>query len=121
MIDASVKLMEALTKLLGTVIWPAVAIIAFGYFAPPLQTFLKNLKEGTVKAPGFEFTGKSQAEATAAIASASVARLDFTNLSPDASKALQAEISKSVAASAKAVDALTNASTQSTNQSKQIL
>jgi CheY-like chemotaxis protein len=121
MIDAIVKLIEALTKLLGVLTWPVVVILAFHYFAPSLQTFLKNLKEGTIEAPGFKFTGKSQAEATAAIASASVARLDLANLTPDASKTLQAQISQSVAASAKAVDALTTASPQTTSQKKQIL
>src|SRR6185312_134207 len=102
MVDAIVKLIEAVAKLIGVVMWPVVVVIAICYFAPPLQTFLKNLKEGTLEAPGFKFTGKSQAEATAAIASASVARLDLANLSPDASKTLQAQISQSVAASAKA-------------------
>jgi len=121
MVDAIVKLIEAVAKLIGVVMWPVVVVIAICYFAPPLQTFLKNLKEGTLEAPGFKFTGKSQAEATAAIASASVARLDLANLSPDASKTLQAQISQSVAASAKAVQSLTNVSPQSTNQSKQIL
>jgi len=121
MVDTIVKLIEAITKLVGVLIWPIVVIIAVSYFAPSLQTFLKNLKEGTFEAPGFKFTGKSQAEATAAIASASVARLDLANLSPDASKAIQAQISQSVAASAKAVDALTTASPQTTNQRKQVL
>jgi CheY-like chemotaxis protein len=121
MIDATVKLIDAVTKLIGVVMWPIVVVLAFHYFAPSLQTFLRNLKEGTIEAPGFKFIGKSQAEATAAIASASVARLDLTNLSPDASKALQAQISQSVAASAKAVDALTTVSPQSTSQGKQIL
>jgi len=121
MIDDIVKLFDAITKLISVVMWPVVAVIAISYFAPPLQTFLRNLKEGTFEAPGIKFSGKSQAEATAAIASASVARLDLTNLSPDASKELQAQISKSVAGSAKAVSALTNVSPQSTNQNKQIL
>jgi len=121
MIDATVKLIDAVTKLIGVVMWPIVVVLAFHYFAPSLQTFLKNLKEATIEAPGIKISGKSQAEATAAIASASVARLDLTNLGPDASKALQAQISQSVAASAKAVDALTTVSPQSTSQGKQIL
>jgi len=120
MIDATVKLIDAVTKLIGVVMWPIVVVLAFHYFAPSLQTFLKNLKEATIEAPGIKISGKSQAEATAAIASASVARLDLTNLGPDASKALQAQISQSVAASAKAVDALTTVSPQSTSQGKQI-
>jgi hypothetical protein len=70
MIDATVKLIDAVTKLIGVVMWPIVVVLAFHYFAPSLQTFLRNLKEGTIEAPGFKFIGKSQAEATAAIAGA---------------------------------------------------
>jgi CheY-like chemotaxis protein len=121
MVDGIVKLIEATAKLLSVVTWPVVVVIAFRYFAPPLQTFLRNLKEGTFEAPGIKFSGKSQAEATAAIASASVAHLDLSNLGPDASRALQAQISQSVAASARAVDALTTVSPQSTNQTRQVL
>jgi CheY-like chemotaxis protein len=121
MVDDIVKLIDAATKLVSVVAWPLVVIIAFRHFAPPLQTFLRNLKEGTFEAPGIKFSGKSQAEATAAIANASVAHLDLSNLGPDASRALQAQISQSVAASARAVDALTSVSPQGTNQIRQIL
>jgi CheY-like chemotaxis protein len=122
MINAIVQLLDAVTKLIGVVIWPILLMVAVTYFAPALQDFVKHLGEGTIKGPGFEISGKRQLDATAAITTASVSRLNLTaNLSPDDTKALQDQISKSITGSAKAVNALNSAATQSTKQARQIL
>jgi CheY-like chemotaxis protein len=121
MIDAIVHLMDAFTKLIGAVIWPVFLMFAVTYFAPSLQDFVKHLGEGTIKGPGFEISGKRQVDATAAITAAAVSRLNLANLSPDDTKAVQEQISRSIAGSAKAVEALNSAATQSNRQARQIL
>jgi CheY-like chemotaxis protein len=122
MIEAIVQLMDAVTKLISVIVWPIFLMVAVTYFAPALQDFVRHLGEGTIKGPGFEISGKRQLDATAAITTASVSRLNLgTNLSPDDTKALQEQISKSITGSAKAVDALKTAAAQSASQARQIL
>lgn len=82
-IDEFVKLTEALTKLLGVVVWPALLAFVLVRFGPSLKEFFSSLGEFTFKGAGFEATAKrKQAEAAAALVAASVARPD-ANTTPE--------------------------------------
>lgn len=74
-IDESVKLIDAVTKLLGVLVWPALLAFVLVRFGPALKDFFGGLGELTFKGGGFEATAKrKQAEAAAALVAASVAR-----------------------------------------------
>lgn len=76
-VDEFVKITEALTKLLGVSIWPIVLVIVLVKFSPALKEFFYGLGEFSFKGGGFEATAKrKQAEASAALVAASVARPD---------------------------------------------
>jgi CheY-like chemotaxis protein len=76
-IDEFVKLTEALSKLLGVLVWPALLAFVLVRFGPALKEFFSSLGEFTFKGGGFEATAKrKQAEAAAALVAASVARPD---------------------------------------------
>ena len=76
-IDELVRLIEALSKLLGVLVWPALLAFVLVRFGSPLREFFSSLGELSLKAGGFEATAKrKQAEATAALIAASVARPD---------------------------------------------
>lgn len=76
-VDEVAKLTEALTKLLGVVVWPALLAFVFVRFGPALKEFFASLGELSFKGGGFEATAKrKQAEAAAALVAASVSRPD---------------------------------------------
>ena len=74
-IDETVKLLEATSKLLGVLAWPALLFFVLVRFGPALKEFFSSLGEFTVKGGGLEASAKrKQAEVTAALAAATVAR-----------------------------------------------
>src|SRR5271163_2553786 len=74
-VDTGVKLLEAITKLFGVLVWPALLLFVLVRFGPALREFIANLGEFSFKGPGFEASGKrKQAEAAAALAAAAVSR-----------------------------------------------
>lgn len=76
-IDGLVKVIEALTKLLGVLVWPALLAYILARFGPALREFFFTLVEFSFKGGGFEATVKrKQAEAASALVAASVARPD---------------------------------------------
>ena len=76
-IEDFVKLIDALTKLLGVLVWPLLVLFVLVRFAPALKEFFANLGELTFKGGGFEATAKrQQAEAAAALVAASFSRPD---------------------------------------------
>ena len=82
-VEDFVKIVDALTKLLGVLMWPTLLVVVLLRFGPTLKEFLASLSEFTFKGAGFEATAKrKQAEAAAALVAASVARPD-TNTTPE--------------------------------------
>jgi CheY-like chemotaxis protein len=78
-IDEIVKLIDAVTKLLGVLVWPALFAYILIRFGPALKEFFASLGEFTFKGGGFEATAKrKQAEAAAALVAASMVRADAT-------------------------------------------
>ena len=66
-IDTFVKLLEALTKLIGAIAWPCVVVFILVRFSSALRDFIANMGEFSLKGAGFEASGKrEQAEAAAA-------------------------------------------------------
>ena len=73
--DSTVKILDAATKLLGVLIWPAVITYTFIWFGPRIGDFIASLGEITLKGAGFEASAKRrQNEATAALVAASASR-----------------------------------------------
>lgn len=82
-VDEFVKLIEALTKLLGVLVWPALLAFVLVRFGPAIKDFFSSLGEFSFKGGGFEATAKrKQAEAAAALVAASVVRPD-ANTTPE--------------------------------------
>lgn len=77
--EALAKFVEAIAQLIGVLTWPAVAVFFGLRFGQPIREFLTNLGEGSFKILGVEASGKRRAEAAAAIATATIARLDVKN------------------------------------------
>jgi CheY-like chemotaxis protein len=76
-VDDTVKLLDAITKLLNALIWPAVLLFILIRFGQDLREFFSSLGELSLKGAGFEASLKrKQAEAAAALAAASASRLD---------------------------------------------
>ena len=74
-IDELVKLLDSVTKLLGVLVWPSLLAFILVRFGPALKDFFASLGEFSFKGAGFEATAKrKQAEATAALVAATVAR-----------------------------------------------
>lgn len=73
-VDEFVKLMEALTKLVGVLVWPVIFVILLAVFGSTLRDFFSNLGELSFKGAGIEATAKRKQEATAALVAASVSR-----------------------------------------------
>jgi CheY-like chemotaxis protein len=74
-IDELSKLIEALSRFVGVLAWPALLAFVLVKFGSPLAEFFSSLGELSLKAGGIEATAKrKQAEATAALVAASVAR-----------------------------------------------
>ena len=72
-IDTAIKLLDALTKLLGMLAWPTVLLFVLIRFGPSLRDFISNLGEFSLKGPGFEASAKIKQEAAAALGAAAVA------------------------------------------------
>lgn len=76
-IDNFVKLLEALTKLVGVFIWPAILVFVVIRFGASLSDFFSNLGQFSLKAAGIEATAsRVKTEATASLAAANASRTD---------------------------------------------
>ncbi|NJN03409.1 MAG: response regulator [Leptolyngbyaceae cyanobacterium RM1_1_2] len=76
-VDNIVKLLDAVTKLLNVLIWPAVLLFILIRFGRDLRDFFSSLGELSLKGAGFEASLKrKQAEVSAALAAAAASRSD---------------------------------------------
>ena len=76
-VDDIVKLLDAVTKLLNVLIWPAVLLFILIRFGRDLRKFFSSLGELSLKGAGFEASLKrKQAEVSAALAAAAASRSD---------------------------------------------
>lgn len=66
MVDNFVKVVEAVSKLVGALAWPLVVLIVVWWFRKPLLEFIARIKEGSVKL-GFLELRATQAAAEAAV------------------------------------------------------
>jgi CheY-like chemotaxis protein len=74
-IDDLVKVLDALTRLVGVLTWPTILVFVLVRFGSNLRKFFSTLGEFTLKAAGFEASAKRmQAEATGAIVAATISR-----------------------------------------------
>ena len=74
-IDETIKLIDAVAKLLAALVWPAVVVFILIRFGSSLREFIAGLGEFSLKGAGFEASAKrKQAEATAALAAAVASR-----------------------------------------------
>jgi CheY-like chemotaxis protein len=73
--DNLIKVLDAITRLFGSIVWPALLLFVLIRFGPALREFIANIGEFSFMGAGFEASGKrKQAEAAAALAAAAVAR-----------------------------------------------
>jgi CheY-like chemotaxis protein len=76
-IDNTVKLLNAITEMLGILIWPALLMFILIKFGHDLHEFISSLGELSLKGAGFEASLKRrQAEAAASLAAAAASRSD---------------------------------------------
>jgi CheY-like chemotaxis protein len=76
-VDDIVKLLDAITKLLNVLIWPALLLFILIRFGSDLRDFFSSLGELSLKGAGFEASLKrKQAEVAAALAAAAASRSD---------------------------------------------
>jgi CheY-like chemotaxis protein len=69
--DEEIKLIDAVTKFIGAIAWPAVVIFVLVRFGSSFREFLTSMGEFSLKGVGFEASAKrKQAEAAAALAAA---------------------------------------------------
>lgn len=93
-LDSIAKVIEAIARLIASVIWPLVFVFVLIRFRPELAEFLANIGEFSLKIAGVEAAWKKkQTEATAALTAAAVSRTD-SNATPgtaarDAREAVQ--------------------------------
>jgi len=74
-VEDIVKLLDAITKLLNVLIWPAVLLFILVRFGRDLREFFSSLGELSLKGAGFEASLKrKQAEVAAALAAAAASR-----------------------------------------------
>jgi CheY-like chemotaxis protein len=74
-IDETIKLIDAVAKLLAALAWPAVVVFILVWFGSSLREFIAGLGEFSLKGAGFEASAKrKQAEAAAALAAAVASR-----------------------------------------------
>jgi len=81
-IDNAIKLIDAITKLLGVMLWPAVALFVLIRFGAAFRDFIASLGEFSLKGGGFEASAKRKAEAAAALAAAAASHAG-PNTAPD--------------------------------------
>jgi len=72
-VDDAVKVLEAISKLVGALAWPAILLYILIRFGSTLGDFFKNLSEFSLKGAGFEATAK-RASVAAALTAAAVSR-----------------------------------------------
>lgn len=91
-IDGLVKVINSIANLLSVLVWPALLAYILVRFGPSLKNFFADLSEFSLKGGGFEATAKrKQAEASAALVTASVTRKDVaTNTESVAREAKEA-------------------------------
>jgi CheY-like chemotaxis protein len=76
-VDEVTKLLDSVSKLLGTLAWPVLVGFVLVRFGPALKDFFASLGEFSLKGAGFEASAKRrQAEAAAALVAAATARPD---------------------------------------------
>ena len=74
-VEDIVKLMDSGTKLVGSIVWPALIAFTLVRFGPALRGFFESLSEISLKGGGVEATAKRQkVEAAAALAVATAVR-----------------------------------------------
>ena len=96
-VDDFVKLLDAITKLIGALAWPATLAFVLVRFGPAMNEFFSSLGEFTFKGGGFEASAKrKQAEAAAALAAAVAARPE-PNASPESAARTARDAAKVVA------------------------
>ena len=57
-VDEAVKLIDALSKVVGTLVWPLLVGFVLIRFGPALKDFVSSLGELSLKGAGFEATAK---------------------------------------------------------------
>jgi CheY-like chemotaxis protein len=93
-IDESVKLIEALTKLLATLTWPLLVLFVLVRFGPAIREFFASLGEFSLKAAGFEASARRiKAEATAALAAAVASRPEPSTTPEESAQEAKAAVS----------------------------
>ena len=80
--DNAIKFIDAFTRFLRVLIWPAICIFVLVRFGSALRGFLSNLGELTLKGGGFEASAKRQMEVTGALVAARLSRPD-ANANPE--------------------------------------
>ena len=88
--DTFVKITDAIVKLLGVLIWPAIVVFIVLRFGRSLSEFFSSLGEFTLKAAGFEATARVKAEAVAALTAAGASRIDVAASAEDAAQGAKA-------------------------------
>lgn len=73
-VDNFVKVVEAVTHLLGVVLWPTIFIFMLVRFRAAITDFFSTVGEFSIKAAGIEATAKVKAEAAAHLAAANASR-----------------------------------------------
>jgi CheY-like chemotaxis protein len=73
-IDNLIKLLDALTKLAGVLVWPTLLVFILLRFRSALSDFFANLSEFSLKAAGMEATARVKTDAAAALAAAAASR-----------------------------------------------
>lgn len=83
-IDEATKLIDAITKLMASFVWPALALFIVLRFSSSIRQFVENLGEFSFKGAGIEATAKRKQEAAAALAAAAASHQE-PGTSPEAS------------------------------------
>jgi CheY-like chemotaxis protein len=84
MFDNGLKLFDAVTKLVGVLVWPLVLVLVFVYFGSAIREFITSMGEFTLKFPGVEASGKRRLAEAAAALSAAVVSHPETGAGPEA-------------------------------------
>lgn len=91
--DEVIRLLDAIGRLLGVLIWPALLLFLAVRFRSPLADFFGHLSEVSFKAPGLEASARrQQVEAAAALGAAVAAQAGTVGA------AMPAEVADAVAA-----------------------
>ena len=92
--ETTIKLIEAVSKLLSVVSWPAIVLFILLRFNNSIRDLLTGIGEITLKGGGFEASAKrKQAEATAALAAAESTRNVESAIQGDANRDVRAAAS----------------------------